>query len=414
MAKQPDGPKNLTRLRRQAEKSIRITSYDVTALSTREVQRVVHELQVFQVELEMQNEELRRTQSKLQVARDRYVNLYDFSPAGHLTLDLDNRIVEANLRAGWLLGCYRKELIGQPLACFVTPDDQALFRQHWQEVLKTGTRQTCEVRLRNKAADAGWLYLESLVIYAKPGCSTHWRTSLMDISNRKRAEQDLEVQRAQLEVLAEQFLVSQEQERQRIARDLHDDFNQRLAALMVEMVMIERCSIGHLPERILRQFAGIRAGIGQLSDDLANLAHNLHSSLLDHVGLEAAVRAHTVEFTQRTGLSVTFISCEVPQALAPEVKTNLFRIMQESLQNVFKHAQASAVTVRLCGSSKGISLSVCDNGKGFDCERNGFWVKGLGLTSMQERVRSLGGFFSIRSLPAEETKLCVWIPCSSY
>jgi signal transduction histidine kinase len=109
---------------------------------------------------------------------------------------------------------------------------------------------------------------------------------------------------------------------------------------------------------------------------------------------------------------VTFTAHKVPEQLSPDVATNLFRVMQESLQNAFKHAQATNVTVRLSGSSKGIGLSVRDNGKGFDFENKNSRVKGLGLVSMQERTRLLGGFLQIQSPPGEGVKVCAWIPHS--
>jgi signal transduction histidine kinase len=107
-----------------------------------------------------------------------------------------------------------------------------------------------------------------------------------------------------------------------------------------------------------------------------------------------------------------FTAREVPVAISPEVTTNLFRVMQESLQNVFKHAGATDVTVRLSGSPKGIGLSVRDNGKGFDLENKAARMKGLGLVSMQERARLLGGFLRIHSLPNDGTKVCAWVPRS--
>jgi signal transduction histidine kinase len=161
---------------------------------------------------------------------------------------------------------------------------------------------------------------------------------------------------------------------------------------------------------VARQLAGVRLQVGQLSDDLHDLAYRLHPSLLEHVGLEVAARDHVAEFAKRTGLPVTFTAREVPQTLSSEVATNLFRVMQESLQNVSKHAQATDVTVRLSGSSKGIGLSVRDNGKGFDHGEKNDRVKGLGLVSMEERARGLGGFLRIHSLPKAGTKVCAWIP----
>jgi len=215
--------------------------------------------------------------------------------------------------------------------------------------------------------------------------------------------------RVELESLTGKLIEAQEEERKRIARELHDDFNQRLAALSVELESMERAPIAP-PEQVVRQLAAIRAQVGHLSDDLHDLAYRLHPSLLEHVGLEVALRDHVAEFTKRTGLPVTFDACKVPETLSQEIATNLFRVMQESLQNVSKHAQATKVTVRLSGSSNGIGLSVRDNGKGFDLESKNACVRGLGLVSMQERARGLGGFLRCHSLPRNGTKVCVWIP----
>ena len=237
-----------------------------------------------------------------------------------------------------------------------------------------------------------------------------------DISRRVRMGLSLEQQavllgekQKELESLARKLIEAQEAERKRIARELHDDFNQRLAALSVELESMERTPIA-LPELITRQLAAIRIQAGMLSDDLHDLAYRLHPSLLEHVGLEVAARDHVAEFAKRAGLSVRFTGREVPKTLPPEVATNLFRVLQESLQNVSKHAQATDVTVRLSGSSRGVGLSVRDNGQGFDLQDKNAGAKGLGLVSMRERTRGLGGFLRIHSLPKSGTKICAWIP----
>ena len=190
MAKKPDGSTKLTGLRLQAKKLLRTTKHDVAAMPVKDVQQLVHELQVHQVKLESQNEELRRTKLELEAARDRYVDLYDFSPAGHLTLDTRCTIMEANLRAAMLLGLNREELIGQPLLSFLDPEQLPLLKRHCQEVLKTGTRQTCEVQLQKASGPSCWVYLESLAIPEESGRITQWRTALLDINSRKRAEQE--------------------------------------------------------------------------------------------------------------------------------------------------------------------------------------------------------------------------------
>ena len=235
-------------------------------------------------------------------------------------------------------------------------------------------------------------------------CGMANRSLLAEVIERRRAEEELKFMTGKL-------IQVQEEERRRIARDLHDDFNQRLAALSVELATIER-TLGASSEPIPRQLAAIRGQIVQLSNDLHDLAYKLHPSLLEHVGLEIALRDHVAQFTKQTGLPVTCIAREVPGALPPEIATALFRVMQESLQNVFKHAQATAVTVRLSGSSKGIGVSVRDNGKGFEVRSPSVQRAGLGLVSMQERARLLGGFSRIRSCSAHGTRVGAWIPLS--
>jgi len=219
----------------------------------------------------------------------------------------------------------------------------------------------------------------------------------------------LDDKQKELESLAGKLIEAQEQERKRIARELHDDFNQRLAALSVELEALERDPLV-VPQPFARQLTLVREHIGQLSDDLHDLAYKLHPSLLEHVGLEVAIRDHVAEFTKRTGLPTTYTARKVPQGLSQEVATNLFRVMQESLQNVSKHAQATEVTVRLSGSSKGVGLSVRDNGAGFDLEGKSARTKGLGLMSMQERARLLSGVLRVHSLRGKGTKVCAWIP----
>ncbi len=187
-AKKPTGSKKVTGLRRQAEELPRPAKRNVTTIPGKDVQQLVHELQVHQIELETQNEELRRTKMELEAARTLYEDLYDFAPAGHLTLDTHGTILEGNSRAVTLLGVNWKELIGQPLVRFIASSDEGTFHRHCQEVLKTGTRQTCEVFFRNEAGVSRWICCESLAVHDESGHITHVRTALLDVSERKQAE----------------------------------------------------------------------------------------------------------------------------------------------------------------------------------------------------------------------------------
>ena len=240
MAKQRDGPTKPTGLRPQAEELLRTTKRDVVAMPVKDVQQLVHELQVHQIELEMQNEELRRTQMELGAARDRYADLYDFSPAGHLLLDREGTIVEANLRAGTLLGINRKDLIEQPLSRFVASEDQDRLHRHCQEVLKTGTRQTCEVHMRKEAGVVCCLYLESVAVHGEPGRITHWRTVLLDITDRKRVETALLEREHEYHLLADNvpayFSYIDTELRFRFVNKRHEEFDRPLPELTGQLV----------------------------------------------------------------------------------------------------------------------------------------------------------------------------------
>ncbi len=237
-----------------------------------------------------------------------------------------------------------------------------------------------------------------------------------EITERKQVEEilhqkqgELQNSQAQLQDLTAKLFTAQDSERQRIARDLHDDFSQRLAALTLDVVALER----HpplLPELISKALEPVREELTQLSDDLRRLAHRLHPPLLQHAGLQAAIEDYIHKAIERTGLQITFTVKNVPGSIPLDWSTCLFRVLQEGLQNVAKHAKATEVVVKLSGSSKGIGLSVIDNGKGFEARDKSSHQKGLGLTSMQERLRLLNGFFNIHSRLADGTKVCAWIP----
>ncbi len=233
---------------------------------------------------------------------------------------------------------------------------------------------------------------------------------------RKQAEQVLQEkqrqvsrQQEQLRELTAKLLAAQESERRRIARDLHDDVSQRLAALVLDISSVEQ-QPPLLPEVTAKLLEPIREQLEQVSDDVHNLAYGLHPSLLEHAGLLPAVEDLIHQVTKRTGLPILFKVSGVPASIPREHAICLFRVLQESIQNVVKHAHAAEVIVGLSGSTRGIGLSVTDNGKGFDSRDKRAHQIGLGLISMQERLRLLHGYLRVHSRPADGTKVCAWIP----
>lgn len=178
-------------LRAQAERALHAKSKTRSTKSPPDMLQLVHELKVQQVELEVQNEKLRRSQLALQTARDRYAELYNFTPAGHLTLDRKGVIQEANLQAGVLLGIPRGELIRQNLITFIAPSDHAVFGRHWLDVFRTKKKESCNLHLRTSADGAPLvLHLESQAFSDGTGKLEYCRTAFFDITKLERTGEE--------------------------------------------------------------------------------------------------------------------------------------------------------------------------------------------------------------------------------
>ena len=177
---------------------------DISVLSGDELQQLIHELQVHQIELEIQNEELRRSQAEVDRSKNRYADLYDHAPIGYVTLDKNSLIMESNFSAAGLLGTERGLLIGKPLTSFIHKDTQDTFYIHRNQVLHTGTRHICEIKLAQP--DSGWIHvqLESVGIEDSPGKYSGLRTSISDITARKLAEKALQEAHNELEKRVEE------------------------------------------------------------------------------------------------------------------------------------------------------------------------------------------------------------------
>ncbi len=193
MKDQDKTKEELSELRRGAEladeKSLGIS--DVSALSPEKIRELIHELQVHQIELEMQNEELRRTQLALEALQDDYVVLYDIAPLGYFVLDQKGVILEANLTGAAILGTARGFLIGTPLASFVNEEDRDALYLHLKQVLETQSRQSCDIRLTKKDGSQVPVRLESLPLKGQDGPLSVFRTLVIDVTKRKHASEAL-------------------------------------------------------------------------------------------------------------------------------------------------------------------------------------------------------------------------------
>src|SRR6201993_2571046 len=220
-----------------------------------------------------------------------------------------------------------------------------------------------------------------------------------DITRRKQMEEVLSD-------MSRKLIESQEQERARIGRELHDDINQRLALLNVELERLQE-----KPSEVGIRVQELRNQVTDISNDVQALSHDLHSSKLEYLGVVPGIKSWCKEFAERQRMEIDFKS-DVPTAVPLEIGRSLFRVLQEALHNALKHSGVKRVEVQLREESGEIHLIVSESGLGFDVEV-AKQSKGLGLTSMRERVRLVNGMISIESKPMGETTIHVRVPLAS-
>jgi len=246
-----------------------------------------------------------------------------------------------------------------------------------------------------------WVDRHSIAHFDEQGRVVRIVGMIADITERKRAEEALTSARKRL-------VEAQEQERARIARELHDDIGQRLALLTVELEQLQR-NTPDLSPRVRTRLGELRNEALEMGSDLQTLSHELHSAKLEYLGIATVARSFCREFAVKHGVEIDCQTGDLPGPLPPSVSLCLFRVLQESLHNSLKHSGVESFQVRLWRTADEVHLTVSDSGAGFDSEatrENG----GLGLVSMEERLELLNGTFSIKSQPNQGTTIHARIP----
>jgi PAS domain S-box-containing protein len=243
------------------------------------------------------------------------------------------------------------------------------------------------------------LMLSYFPIEADNGTIDRAACILHDITDRKQAEDALSA-------MTRKLIEAQEQERSRIGRELHDDISQRLGLLAIELEQLR-----NNPVEVSNSIQQLLQETTALSDDVQALSHELHSSKLEYLGVVSGMKNWCREFSERQKMEVDFRS-DVSRPLPFDIGLSLFRVLQEALNNAFKHSGVKRVEVQVAEQSNEVHLLVRDPGKGFDIEaaRQG---NGLGLTSMQERIRLINGTIAFESIPMVGTTIHVRVPFKS-
>jgi len=230
----------------------------------------------------------------------------------------------------------------------------------------------------------------------------------INLKRRKKAEAELKASESSLRSLSGKLLTAQEEERRRIARELHDDVTQRLAVLSIEMGKLELQPTA-VPAELKSKLGAIKNSLVKITEDIHAISRKLHPAILDDLGLVRAVQSECAAFTLREGIIVTFRHEAIPEQLPKEIALVLYRIIQESLRNIARHSQAESALILINCTDTILQLSIADAGVGFDPQQAQYRA-GLGLVSMAERVKLARGSISVDSVPGEGTVINVQVP----
>jgi PAS domain S-box-containing protein len=348
--------------------------------------------------------ERKRSEEALRESEERFRSVFREAGVGMVIVSPEGRFLAANGAFCDYLGYTEEELLAKTVESITFPEDWPAFSEKLGEALTEGRSfQWVQKRCLHKSGRIVHTESSASVVRSREGNPQYFVAEVLDITERKAAEEALSS-------MTRKLVEAQEQERARIARELHDDINQRLALLAIELRQAEQ-NHPDLPPDILNCMHGLQQQTRQISADVQALSHDLHSSQLEYLGAVAGMKSWCKEFAERQKME---IDCrhDVRRLLPPEIGLCLFRVLQEALHNAAKHSGVKRIEVQLAENSGEIHLIVRDLGKGFDIEvgRKG---RGLGLTSMQERVRLVNGTIAIESKPMRGTTVHVCVPLGS-
>ena len=323
-------------------------------------------------------------------------------------VDLKGNWLSANSPLCGLLGLSFEQLARTPFDRVFEAEDYGAERDALSRLMSGAIRHYSSERTA-KAAGASIPVRITFSLSAETrGDAGYILAWIEDLTALHHAEKELRKSETARHELARRLTNAQEEERTRIARELHDDIGQSLAILRIQMLRAGQPVSGVMGKRH-PTVSELCDSLKAITERVSRLSHQLHSSELEYLGLAAAVRSHCREFSEKYKIPVE-CSCEgIPEQLDSLLALSVLRIVQEALHNAGKHSRAKSIQVALHGSPAELSLLIADDGVGFNQEEAKL-AAGLGLISMRERVHLAGGQFEITSMPDEGTCIAARIP----
>jgi PAS domain S-box-containing protein len=353
--------------------------------------------------------ERKQIEEALRDSQAQYRNLVENISEMYCIFDANYRVIYGSPNLFSRSGYAEAQLIGTPFDRLSDHRDRQRVMHVLAEATRKGTLDTsCEFRLQPKNGICFWVEQTTRIERDEAGAVIEYRSLLRDITERKRAE---EVFRN----LSSRIIEAQESERRRVARDLHDGINQILSSIQFRLKSTEETN----PNRknpFMKEIGEARKLLDEAIHEVRRISQNLRPSILDDLGLVAAVRSVCEEFIERSKIQVNIDFSRFGGRLPDNIELVLFRTIQEALNNIEKHSGATNVELSLARKESYVEAMIRDNGKGFD-----FGViaekkkkhRGLGLDGMKERVTFLGGTVDVTSKVRKGTEILVQIPCTT-
>jgi PAS domain S-box-containing protein len=346
--------------------------------------------------------ELKRTESALRDSETQLRSLFREAGIGMVVVSPEGRFLSANPTFCDYLGYTEQELLTMTVESITFPDDWPAFAEKMRGALRGGRGfQWLRKRCLHKSGRIVYTETSASVIRDREGDPQFFVGQVLDITSRKKAEEAL----LQLQRMLRD---AQEQERMRISRELHDDINQRLAMLTIEIDQLQIQFPKSTAARN-RRLGDLKQRLIDVSSGVQSLSHQLHPSQLQYLGLVGAMRSFCQDFSGHQGTHVDFTAEDVPKEVPYDLSLCLFRVLQEAVHNAAKHGKARNIEVTLSSSANELRLVIADNGHGFDADKastNG----GLGLISMRERMRLVDGKIAFGSVLGSGTTVRVSAP----
>jgi two-component system NarL family sensor kinase len=339
----------------------------------------------------------------LQGAEHAYRVLIECMNEGALTLTADKMILYANQCFAKMVKCPLEQLMGSSFRRFLSAEDRATLRPLLKRAAKSGSK----IQVLLNAGDGSQMPAQiSIRPLAKDGFNrATFGLVVTDMTEARRNEE-------MLRTLTHRLVQAQEAERGRVALELHDNITQLLCAVLVRcQTLADNLSAREGPSK--QEARKLREMLGQTADEVERISRDLRPSVLDHLGLVAVLRDASTEFADRTGVSIKLARVQLAARLPADTELTLYRIFQEALRNVEKHARARHVTVCLRLQGAFVQLVINDDGIGFDPDHHPARRKGkggLGLLSMRERATYAGGTLKVKSVRRAGTEIEVHIP----